>query len=98
MAPAEPKGTSERRSDAVYQGGEVVAQVLGSEVDAEAKTIRFSELLNSDRLLLPDECEFQAYRIIVRKIGYATREEKQSLHKGRILRDVTAEILGYREQ
>lgn len=98
MAVAEPGGTLNRNPDAIYQGGQIVARVLGPEIHMDSKTVHFSELSNSDHLLLPDECEFQSYRILVRKIGYATREEKQSLHKGRILRDVTAEILGYREE
>jgi hypothetical protein len=98
MAPAEASAMSLRKKDAIYQGGEIVAQVADPEVNVEAKEIRFAELSNSDCLLLPDECEFQSYRIIVRKIGYATKEDKQFLHKGRILRDVTAEILGHREQ
>lgn len=87
-----------RKDDAIYQNGEIVAQAMGPEVDTGANEIRFAELSNSDRLLLPDECEFQQYRILVRKIGYATKEDRESLHKGRILRDVTATILGYREQ
>jgi hypothetical protein len=90
--------SANREEDAIYQGGRLVARVLEANVDAESKRIHFDELYNSDYLLLPDECEFRSYRIVVRKIGYATKEEKQSLHKGRILRDVTAEILGYRQQ
>jgi hypothetical protein len=97
MAGAQPNTTSERKNDAIYQGGAMVAQVLDSRVDIEAKEVRFGEISNSDGLLLPDECEFQCYRIIVRRIGYATKEDKQYLHKGRILRDVTATILGHRE-
>jgi hypothetical protein len=87
-----------RENDAIYQQDRLVARVLEPEVNPEAKEIRFSELYNSDYLLLPDECEFQRYRILVRKVQDATREEKQALHKGRILRGVTAKILGYREQ
>ncbi|HTV53543.1 MAG TPA: hypothetical protein VMI06_01365 [Terriglobia bacterium] len=98
MAPAKPSTTSERKNDAIYQRGEIVAQVVDPQVDIDAQQVCFAELSNSDALLLPDECEFQAYRIIVRQIGYATKEDKQFLHKGRILRDVTAKILGYREQ
>ncbi len=87
----------QRENDAIYQRGQVVARVIDPEIDLEAKEIRFAELYNSDYLLLPDECEFQQHRILVRKIAYATKVEKESLHKGRILRGVTAEILGYRE-
>lgn len=82
----------------IYQAGKAVARVEEPEVNSESKEIHFAELSNSDLLLLPEECEFQAYRILVRKIGYATKEDKQLVHKGRILRDVTAKILGYREQ
>jgi hypothetical protein len=88
----------EREPDAVYQNGELVARVTNPQVDLEAKEIRFTELYNSDELLLPDECEFQKYIIIVQRIGFASKVEKTALHKGRVLRDVVAEILGYREQ
>jgi hypothetical protein len=98
MTRAETSAMSERKNDAIYQGGDVVAQVSDPQVDTETREIHFAELTNSDRLLLPDECEFQSYRIMVRKIGYATKEDKEFLHKGRILRDVTAQILGQREQ
>ncbi len=87
-----------READAIYQQGQLLARVEGSEADLEKKTILFGELYNSDYLILADECEYKEYRIMIRKIGYATKEEKTALHKGRILRGVTAEILGYREQ
>ncbi|HLI35687.1 MAG TPA: hypothetical protein VKW70_11620 [Terriglobia bacterium] len=98
-APSQPQPATpiQRENDAIYQRGQVVARVLEPEIDLESKEIRFGELYNSDHLLLPDECEFQQHRILVRKIAYATKVEKDSLHKGRILRGVTAEILGYRE-
>jgi hypothetical protein len=82
-----------RSDDVIYQKGKAVAQVLNAEVDEEAREVRFAELSNSDLLLLPDECEFRSYCILIRKIAYATKEDKQSLHKGRILRDVTAKII-----
>ncbi|HUY13063.1 MAG TPA: hypothetical protein VMX16_05430 [Terriglobia bacterium] len=87
-----------RQADAVYQQGQPVARVEGAEVDPEKKTIHFGELYNSDFLILADECEFLEYRIFIRKIEYATKEDKAVLHKGRILRGVKGEILGYREQ
>ena len=86
-----------REDDAVYQNGRVVARVADPQVDSEAKEIRFAELYNSDELLLPDECEFQKYTIMVQRIAHATKVDKGALHKGRVLRDVVAEILGYRE-
>jgi hypothetical protein len=94
---SQPTAPVQRETDAIYQRGQVVARVMDPEIDLEAKEIRFGELYNSDYLLLPDECEFQQHRILVRKIAYASKVEKDSLHKGRILRGVTAEILGYRE-
>ena len=87
-----------REDDAIYQNGRVVARVADPQVDSEAKEIRFAELYNSDELLLPDECEFQKYTIMVQRIAHATKVDKGALHKGRVLRDVVAEILGYREQ
>jgi hypothetical protein len=48
--------------------------------------------------LLPEECEFQKYRILIQRIAHASRVDKQEPHKGRTLRGVTADLLGYREQ
>ena len=48
--------------------------------------------------MLPEECEFQKYRLIVKRIEYASRIDKNAPEKGRVLRGVVAEILGYREQ
>lgn len=90
--------TAARDPDAIYQGGEVVARVVNAQVDTAAREIRFEELYNSDHLLLPEDCEFQNYRILVDRIGDATKADKSATHKGRILREVVAEILGYREQ
>lgn len=90
--------TAERQEDAIYQKNRVVARVLGPEINLEAKQIHFTEINNSDELLLPDECEFRQHRIVVRKIGYATKVERHSLENGRILQDVKAEILGNRQQ
>ncbi len=103
--PAPPPASSQpldppikREDDAIYQDGRLAGRVLGPEIDANAKEIRFGEIYNSDYLLLPEDCEYQRYRLLVRKIGYASKLEKDTAHKGRILRDVVAEILGYREQ
>ena len=87
-----------RELDAIYQNGQMVGRVTGAVVNLEAGEIRFAELSNSDELLLPDECEFQKYTIIVQRIAHATKVDHGALHKGRVLRDVVAEILGYREQ
>jgi hypothetical protein len=85
-------------ADAVYQNGRVVARAVDPQVDTEAKEIHFAELRNSDELLLPDECEFQKYTIMVQRIAHATKVDKGALDRGRVLRGVVAEILGYREQ
>lgn len=92
-----------REPDGIYQwhrreGDRLVARVLGPEINETSKEIRFRELYNSDCLLLPEECEFQKYRILIRKVGDATKVSADVVQKGRILREVTAEILGYREQ
>jgi hypothetical protein len=89
---------SQREASAIYQKGRVVARVENAQADLQNKVIKFDEIFNSDYLLLPDECEFQNYRLLVRQIEYATKVEKTAMHKGRILRGVTAEILGYLEQ
>lgn len=93
-----PLATGPREDDAIYQDSRIVARAIDARVDREAREIHFGELHHSDYLLLPEECEFQNYKIMVQRVGYAAREEKGSLDKGRILREVTADILGYREQ
>ncbi|MGH9356473.1 MAG: hypothetical protein ACRD10_10115 [Terriglobia bacterium] len=102
-APSSPSGAegqiaAKREENAIYQDDRLVARVLEPQVDADAKEIRFAEIYKSDNLMLPDDCEYQGYRIVVRKVGYASKVEKESPEKGRILREVTAAILGYREQ
>jgi len=88
----------ERESNAIYQNQRLVARVVGEEINPPAKEIRFAEVFNSDELLLPEECDFQKYRILIQSVAYASRIDKEAPHKGRILRGVVAEILGYREQ
>jgi hypothetical protein len=87
-----------REQDAIYQNGKRVATVLNAELDWEAKEIRFGEVYDSDFLMLPDECEFQKYKILIQRIAYATKVEKSAVHKGRTLRGVVADILGCLEQ
>ncbi len=93
-----PAPPAQREPDAIYQGGELVARVLNAEVDLDAREIRFGEIYQSDRLLLPEECEYQKYTVIIQRIASATKAEPIAREKGRVLRGVTAEILGYREQ
>lgn len=94
-SPTVPKS---HEQDAIFQGGRLVAKVLGADVDADAREIHFGEIYNSDELLLPDDCEFREYRILIRHIDFAAKEERGAAHRGRVLKGVTAEILGYREQ
>ena len=84
--------------DAIYQNGKIVARVLGAEVRSNSSEIHFDEINDSELLLLPEECEYQKYRLIIQRIEYASRIDKSAPHKGRVLRGVVAEILGYREQ
>ena len=93
-----PPKSAEREEDALYQNDRIVARVLGPEVDLRAKEIRFGEIYNSDGLLLPEECEFQKYRILIQHIAFASKIDRAAPHKGRVLRGATADILGYREQ
>jgi len=88
----------ERLPDAIYQRDQVVARVLHPEIDLKAKEIRIGEVYSSDELLIPDECEFQKYRIQIQRVGYSSRIDRAEPHKGRILRNVSADILGYIEQ
>ena len=87
-----------READAVYQEDRLVARVIDPEVDLEAKQVRFGELFQSDMPLLPEECEFQKYRILVQKIADATKLDRNAPDKGRILRGVSADIVGYNQQ
>ena len=87
-----------REPDAIYQNNRLVARVADPQVDLEAKEIRFAEVYSSDDLVLPDECEFGKYRILIQRIADATKVSKEEPHKGRILRGVTADLLGHREQ
>lgn len=95
---AEPAPPQAREEDAIYQNGRIVARVSDPKADWEAKEIRFAEISNSDELMLPEECEFQKYKILVQRIAHATKVDRGALHKGRVLREVVAEIIGYREQ
>ena len=83
---------------ALYQKDRIVARVLEPEVDLSAKEIRMGEIHNSDELMIPEECEFRNYRILIQRIAFASRIDKAEPHKGRILRGVVADILGYLEQ
>jgi hypothetical protein len=86
------------QDDTIYQNGQPVAKTLEVEVDLQAREIRFGELYESDRLVLPDECEFQKYNILIQKIAFASRLDTSAPHKGRVLRGVVAEILRYKGQ
>lgn len=98
VASESASGSGNREEDGIYQQGKRVAKVAGPDVDLEAKEIRFDEILDSDHLVLADECEYQKYRIIVQKVAFATREDHRPGHTGRTLAGCTAEILGYIEQ
>jgi len=82
-----------RLADGIYQNDRLVARVIGAEVDVGAKEIRFQEIYNSDYLLLPHECEFGEFAMMVQRIGLASKIERGSEHKGRVLKEVVAEIL-----
>ncbi len=87
-----------REDDALYQEGRLVARVLDARVDQEAREIHFGEIFDSDELLLPEDCEYRNYRVLIQHVGFATREERGAAHKGRVLKETVAEILGFREQ
>ena len=84
--------------DALYQNGRVVARVLEPEIDLQAKQIRFSEIYGSDDLLLPEECEFRKYRIMIQTVTWAAKIDRSNPGKGRVLKGVVADLLGYLEQ
>ena len=93
-----PSPSSQRDPDAIYQGGRLVGRVVEPEIDLEAKQIRFSEVDGSDDLLLPEECEFQKYRIMIQTVTWAAKIDRSNANKGRVLKGVVADLLGYTEQ
>lgn len=101
--PGRPVPLGERQPDALYQFDRfgqqqrAVARVLEPEVDEAAQEVRFGEIYNSDDLVLSDECEFRKYRLLVRKIAYAAKIDREAPHRGRVLRGVTARLVGTRE-
>lgn len=97
-APASQPASRTREDDAIYQNGRVVGRALDARVDDEAREIHFGEIFGSDELLLPEDCEFRTYRILIQHVGFAAREDRGAAHKGRVLREAVAEILGFREQ
>ena len=101
--PATPAGAAAGQKtpyeeDAIYQNGKIAARVAGADVRWDAREIHFAEINSSDDLMLPEECEFQKYRLIIQRIEYASRLDKTAPEKGRVLKGVVAEVLGYREQ
>jgi len=82
-----------RLADAIYQNDRLVGKVIGAKVDLAAKEIRFQEICNSDHLMLPNECDFGPFTIMVQCIGLASKIERGAEHKGRVLKEVVAEIL-----
>ena len=97
-APAARAAAPSREADAIYQNEQIVGRVVSAEVDLDAKEIRFDEITNTELLLLPDECEYQQYKILIQRVAYATSAHPASGQKGRILRGAIADILGYREK
>jgi hypothetical protein len=98
MSQSGPTGSGNREQDAIYQNGKPVAHVVEPDVDLDAREIRFDEVLDSDHLVLAEECEFQKYRIMIQKVAFATKVDHRPGRKGRTLAGCTAEILGYIEQ
>jgi hypothetical protein len=95
--PASEPLLGSREDDALYQNGRVVGRALDARVDDEAREIHFGEIFGSDELMLPEDCEFRNYRILIQHVGFAAREERGAGHKGRVLKAAVAEILGFRE-
>jgi len=94
MKQAGASGSLIREQDAIYQKGNPVGRVVDPEVDLEAGEIRFGEIHDSDHLLIPEECEFQKYRVMIHKIAFATKVDRRPGQKGRTLAACVAEILG----
>ena len=93
---------SERDDEAIYQwsfhhGDRLVARAVGPEIDEAAKKAKFTEITDSDLLLLPDECHFRKCKLEIDTVGDAKKTDTTNSEEGRILRQVTAQITGYVE-
>jgi hypothetical protein len=93
---AEPSRQA-RDPDALYQREKLVARVRAAEVDRDAREVRIDEVYLSDTLVIPEECEFQDFRIQIQRIQFASKIDQAAPEKGRVLRGVIADILGARE-
>ncbi len=94
---------AQREPDAIYQKNRYgqerrVGRVADVEVDEVGKEILFGEISESDELLLPEDCEYQKWVVHVKKIASAMTIDKANPHRGRVLKGVTAEIVGRIEQ
>jgi hypothetical protein len=86
-----------READALYQNGRIVARALNIEIDLDGRELRFGEIFGSDHLVIPEEAEFREFRILIQRITYATKIQRGEEHKGRVLRGVVCDLLGFRE-
>lgn len=87
-----------REQNAIYQNGRIVARARDIDVELDAKEIRFGEIFNSEALVIPEEADFREYRILIQRIAFASKIQRGEEHKGRVLRGVIADLLGYRER
>jgi predicted transposase YdaD len=85
----------QREKDTLYQKSRVVARVSGVRVDEAGQKLYCDEIHNSDLLVLADECEYEHYRIVIRKVEHAAKSDPTAPHKGRVLRGIEADIVGY---
>ena len=94
----EKESAAARQADSLYQNGRRVAGIVDARIDAQAREIHFDEVYQSDNLLIPEDCEFREYRILIQKVSFASRQQAGAADRGRVLKGVTAEILGYLQQ
>jgi len=96
--PAAPSPRAEAAAgpdpNGLYQKGRLVARVKDPRIDEAGKEVRFTEIYESNSLLLADECEFRHLVLLVRRIAAATKENNPS--RSRTLQGVVAKITGYR--
>jgi hypothetical protein len=90
-----PLSLAERENDALYQKNRLVARVSGVRVDEAGQKLYCDEIHNSDLLVLADECEYEHYRIVIRKVEHAAKSDPKVPHKGRVLRGIEADIVGH---
>ncbi len=83
-----------RDTNAVYQDDQIVGKVEDARVDTQRRVIWFAVIHDSVRLELSRPFVFRKYRLRTLDVGEDNGGETFAPWQGRIVRNVTCEILG----